>query len=228
MECLVCENNSSGTSSLFWWQNVWEKYSRGLTSPDIVSEKITQEELSPMKRQNFVWRKYSEQSTEKQNSVKTCTSPQKRKHLPYMGGVAASTKKGKVVHIKQVWIGWNHLKAANCCSESSFFKKPFSTTATCFFQLSAHSTNVEILHQHLLPITFQSSTLSKLSNFSLCRKRCATTMKSKSLYDSTKLAIHSTLRPEDDLLSNWGQNFKKTVSLMALCTSLMRRTSWPM
>ena len=31
-------------------------------------------------------------------------------------------------------------------------------------------------------------------------------------YDPTKLAIHSILRPEDDILSNCGQNFKKTVS----------------
>ena len=31
-------------------------------------------------------------------------------------------------------------------------------------------------------------------------------------YDLTKLAIHSVLRPEDDLISNCGQNFKKTVS----------------
>ena len=33
-----------------------------------------------------------------------------------------------------------------------------------------------------------------------------------SLYDSTKLAIHSILRPEDDLISNCGPNLKKTVS----------------
>ena len=32
-------------------------------------------------------------------------------------------------------------------------------------------------------------------------------------YDATKLAIDSVLRPEDDLISNCGQNFKKTVSL---------------
>ena len=31
-------------------------------------------------------------------------------------------------------------------------------------------------------------------------------------YDPTKLAIHSILRPEDDLLSNCGQIFKKNVS----------------
>ena len=31
-------------------------------------------------------------------------------------------------------------------------------------------------------------------------------------YDPTKLAIHSILRPEDDLISNCGPNFKRTVS----------------
>ena len=31
-------------------------------------------------------------------------------------------------------------------------------------------------------------------------------------YDPTKLAIHFILRPEDDLISNCGSNFKKTVS----------------
>ena len=32
-------------------------------------------------------------------------------------------------------------------------------------------------------------------------------------YDSTKFAIYSILRPEDDLISNCGQNFGKIVSL---------------
>ena len=31
-------------------------------------------------------------------------------------------------------------------------------------------------------------------------------------FDPTKLAIHSILRPEDDLISNCGQNVRKTVS----------------
>ena len=31
-------------------------------------------------------------------------------------------------------------------------------------------------------------------------------------YDPTKLAIHSILRPEDDLISNCGPNLKTTVS----------------
>ena len=102
MEVLVCENNSSRTSSSFMATDCVGDHSRGLTSPDSVSEKITQEELSPLKRRNVVWRIYSEQSTEKQNSVKTCTSRQKRNHLPYMGAVVASTKKRKTVHVKQV------------------------------------------------------------------------------------------------------------------------------
>ena len=33
-----------------------------------------------------------------------------------------------------------------------------------------------------------------------------------SSYDPAKLAIHFILRPEDDLISNCGQNFKKSVS----------------
>ena len=33
-------------------------------------------------------------------------------------------------------------------------------------------------------------------------------------YDPTKLAIHSILRPEDDLISNCGPNLKKTVSFV--------------
>ena len=32
-------------------------------------------------------------------------------------------------------------------------------------------------------------------------------------YEPTKLAIHTLLRPEDDLISNCGQSFKKTVSI---------------
>ena len=41
---------------------------------------------------------------------------------------------------------------------------------------------------------------------------CSDNKTQASPYDSTKLAIHSILRPEDDLISNCGQNFKKTVS----------------
>ena len=42
-------------------------------SPDSVSEKITEEEQSALIRRQVVWKNYSEQITEKQISVKTCT-----------------------------------------------------------------------------------------------------------------------------------------------------------
>ena len=41
---------------------------------------------------------------------------------------------------------------------------------------------------------------------------CSYNKNQVSPYDPTKLAIHSILRPEDDLISNCGQIFKETVS----------------
>ena len=41
-----------------------------------------------------------------------------------------------------------------------------------------------------------------------------------SLFDSRKLAIHFILRPEDDLVSNCGHNFKKIVSFNAIVHSI--------
>ena len=41
---------------------------------------------------------------------------------------------------------------------------------------------------------------------------CSYNKSQVSPYDPTKLAIHSIWRPEDDLISNCSQNFKKTVS----------------
>ena len=41
---------------------------------------------------------------------------------------------------------------------------------------------------------------------------CSYNKNQVSPYDPTKLAIHSILRPEDDLISNCGQSFRKTVS----------------
>ena len=39
-----------------------------------------------------------------------------------MGIVLTLTKKGNFVHIKQIYIGENRLKAETCYSERSFFK----------------------------------------------------------------------------------------------------------
>ena len=100
-------------SACLWKQLKWNKfpfycdrlsgknYSRGLTSPDSVSEKNTQEEKSALIRQHVVWRNYSEQITEKQISVKTCTKSPKMETPP----IYSFDQKGKVIHLKQVWIG---------------------------------------------------------------------------------------------------------------------------
>ena len=50
----------------YYGDRLSENYSRGLTSPDSVSEKITQKEQSPLIGRHVVWRNYSEEMTEKQ------------------------------------------------------------------------------------------------------------------------------------------------------------------
>ena len=85
MKELVWQNNSSGTSSPFMVTDCLGIYPRGLTSPDSVSEKISQEEQSPLIRRQVVWRNYFEQMTEKQNSVKICTKSTKRETPPNYG-----------------------------------------------------------------------------------------------------------------------------------------------
>ena len=47
-----------------------------------------------------------------------------------------------------------------------------------------------------------------------------------SRYDPTKLANYSILRPQDDFISNCGQNFEKCFPSTTLGTSLTSRTSW--
>ena len=70
-------------------------YSRGLTSPDSVSEKITQEEKSPLIRRQVVWRNYSEQMTEKRNSVKICTKTTQTETPPIYGNCCSFNQKRK-------------------------------------------------------------------------------------------------------------------------------------
>ena len=79
-------------SACLWKQLKWNKFPfwedrldiHGINNADSVSEKITWEEQSPLIRWQVVWRKYSEQMTEKQNSVKTCTkSPKKERPSLY-------------------------------------------------------------------------------------------------------------------------------------------------
>ena len=121
---VVRENNSSETSSPF---TEIECLGKIITRIEIARERVWESHLreqSPLIKRQVVWRNYSEQMTEKQKSVKTCTKSPKNEHLPYWEVVVVSTKKGNVVHIKRVRIGWNHIKAATCHTENSFFKNP--------------------------------------------------------------------------------------------------------
>ena len=100
MKELVWQNNSSGTSSPFMVTVCLGIKSRGLTSPDSVSEKITQEEQSLSIRRQVVWRNYSEQMTEKQNSVKHCTKSAKRETPPIYGNRCSFDQKRKICPYK--------------------------------------------------------------------------------------------------------------------------------
>ena len=45
-------------------------------------------------------------------------------------------------------------------------------------------------------------------------------------YDATKLAIHSFLSPEVDLISDCGDNFKKTICFDDMVHFIVGRISW--
>ena len=55
MKMPVCENNSSRTSSLFMLTDCLGKLFTGIIIADIVSEKITEEEQSPLVKRQVDW-----------------------------------------------------------------------------------------------------------------------------------------------------------------------------
>ena len=58
-----------------------------------MSERITQEEQRPLIRRQVVWRNYSEQMTEKQNSVKIFTKSTKTETPPIYGNRSSFDQK---------------------------------------------------------------------------------------------------------------------------------------
>ena len=113
MKELVCQTNSSGTSSPFMARDGMGKFSRGLTSPDSVSEKITQWEQSPLIRRQVVWRNYTKQMTGKQNSVKTCTRSLKKETPPIYGNRSSFDQKRKSCPFKAGMNGLKSYKSSN-------------------------------------------------------------------------------------------------------------------
>ena len=65
----------------------------------------------PLKRNKVPWEcdslsgKFTLNKRLIKDSPKTTTKYQKKKHLPYIEVVVPSTKNGKNLHIKEVWIG---------------------------------------------------------------------------------------------------------------------------
>ena len=109
-----------------------------------------------------------------------------------------------------------------------FFKKSLPTTATRFFQLPTYPTTGEVSHQYLLKIRIQCSTLSKKNKFSLCRKRCAATIKLKSLLMILQSLQFFLFCVQKMIFCQIVTRISKKLYLpMTLCTSLMKRTSWP-
>ena len=131
---------------LLWWQTVCENYSRGLTSPDSVSEKITQEEQSPLIRRQVVWKNYSEQMTEKQNSVKICTKSPKIETPPNYGNRCSFNQKRKSCPYKAGMKLLKSYKSSNLLLWKFILYKS-STAATRFLQLPTYPTAGEISQQ---------------------------------------------------------------------------------
>ena len=181
MKVLVFESNSSGTTSTFMvrdclWklfkginiarQRVWEKHLRGKKSPGTATGCL----------ENLLWT-----NDWKQNSVTICTKSPKKETPPIYGICCSFDQKRKICPFKS---GMNRLeiyKNSNLLPWKFIPWKSFSTKATRFFQLPTCPTTGEISHHYLPTIRIQCSTFSKLNNFCLCTKRCAATMKPKSL-----------------------------------------------
>ena len=72
--------------------------------------------------------------------------------------VVASTKKEEIVHIKQVWIGWNCMKAATCYSEKSFFEnRPQQQhLSSSSYQRNQPMVKLEFFINACLPFEFNS------------------------------------------------------------------------
>ena len=145
-----------------WWQTIWENYSRGLTSPDSVSEKITQQEQSPLIMRQVVWRNYSEQMTEKQNSVKTCTKSPKQETPPIYWNRCRFDQKRISCQYKAGMNRWKSYKSSNSLLWKFSLQKTSLAAATRFLQLPTYRTAGEISQHYLPTIRFQYSTFVEI------------------------------------------------------------------
>ena len=135
-----------------------------------MSEKSTQEEKSRLIRRQVVWRNYSEQMSEKQSSVKTCTRSPNNESPSVYGNRCSVDQKRKGCPYKAGMSRLKSYKSSNLLLCKIILQISFPTTAPRFFQLRTYPTTGEVSHQYLLTIRIQCSNLSKLNNCSLYKK----------------------------------------------------------
>ena len=134
-------------SACLWKQLKWKKFSfygdrlsgnfyHGINIADSVSEKITEEEQSPLIRRQVVLRIYYEQMTEPQKSFKTCTNSPKKETPSIYWNRCSFDQKRKSCPFKA---GMNRLK--------SYKKQQLPTLQNHFLNIVANNSN------SLLPAT---------------------------------------------------------------------------
>ena len=158
MKELVCQNNSSETSSPFMVTDCLGNFFTGI---NIARQRGWESHASGTEsliwRQLF-WRNYTEQKTEKQNSVKICTRSLKTETPPIKGNRCRFDQKRKDCPYKADMKWFKLYKSSNLLLWKFILQKVSSTAATSFFQLPKYPTAGEISQQYLPTIRFQSST----------------------------------------------------------------------
>ena len=136
---------------------------------------------------------------------------------------------GKDVHIKQVWIGENRIKAATCYFEKSFIKNLPQQQQLASSSYQRTQSIVKFFNNTCLQSDFSAQPLPKLNNFPLCRKRCITTINPYSLLMIFKSLQFILFCVRKIILYQIVAQMSKTLFLlMTLYTSLTRRTWWVM
>ena len=143
--------------------------------------------------------------------------------------VATLTEKGKILHTKQVWIGWKRMKAATCYSEIPLFKNFPHQQQLASSSYQRTQPLVKILNDTCLRSDFSAQLLSKLINFSVCGKRCTTTINPYSqlmILQSLQFILFCVRKM---ILYQFVVRMSKgPFLLITLYTSLTKRTWWLM
>ena len=103
-------------------------------------------------------------------------------------------------------------KTATCYSESSFFKIRSQQQQLASSSHQRPQSLVNFLSDTWLHSEISAQLCRNWITFPFAGSEVQLNKTQVSPYEPTKLAIHSILRPEDDLMSNCGRNFKMTVS----------------